>query len=446
MHFSLEADSKSKCNICHKIISYKSGSTNNLHRHLKTQHSIVKITEVKREHYSDDEVESACTFASASGRRCPNAAVTETTASVSTSGRLNTNAAVPETTASVSTSGRCYSNAAVPETTATPSAPVTTGPSPTHEQTCLCRDFSLPALTPLKQGEIDEELAKMIVSDFQPFKIVEDRGFENFCYALNPSYVLPCWGVLTQKVSHMYETEVASLKTRLSRVSAVCFTTDCWTSQAATSFVSVTCHFVEDFRMSSCLLDCFEFNEQHTGNLAKKLLGVAAEWEVDKKVVCCITDNTPNITEAIQLTGWTHLPCLAHTINLVVRNALKGPQSIINKVREAVEYFRGSTEGAQQLKETQLQMNMDVLRPKRDCVTRWNSTYYMLQSFLINKNPIVYTLAVTNAPVQPLSPEEWVTLQEICTLLKPFEEVTVELIAERYVDQLAFILACMYIF
>lgn len=127
---------------------------------------------------------------------------------------------------------------------------------------------------------------------------------------------------------------------------------------------------------------------------------------------------------------------MAHTINLVVRDALKGPQSIIDKVKEAVEYFDRSTVGAQKLKETQLQMKMDELQPKQDCVTRWNSTYYMLQSFLTNKNPIVSTLAVTNAPVSPLSQEEWTIVQEMYTILKPFEEVTVELRAERYVVQL----------
>ena len=42
-------DSTAKCNICQKNISFKSGSTNNLPEHLKTQHSTVKVTEVRRE-------------------------------------------------------------------------------------------------------------------------------------------------------------------------------------------------------------------------------------------------------------------------------------------------------------------------------------------------------------------------------------------------------------
>ncbi|XP_048826335.1 E3 SUMO-protein ligase ZBED1-like isoform X1 [Brienomyrus brachyistius] len=127
-----------------------------------------------------------------------------------------------------------------------------------------------------------------------------------------------------------------------------------------------------------------------------------------------------------------HLPCLAHTINLVVRDALQASKPIIDKVKEAVEYFHRSTVGAQKLKETQLQMKMEELRPKQDCPTRWNSTYYMLKSFIASKNAIISTLAVINAPVRHLSQEEWTTVQEICTILQPFEEVTVELSAESY--------------
>lgn len=41
-------------------------------------------------------------------------------------------------------------------------------------------------MTPAKQHSIDEELANMIATDFQPFSIVEDKGFKGFVKALNP--------------------------------------------------------------------------------------------------------------------------------------------------------------------------------------------------------------------------------------------------------------------
>lgn len=144
----------------------------------------------------------------------------------------------------------------------------------------------------------------------------------------------------------------------------------------------------------------FEFSDRHTAeNLAKKLLSVAKDWKVEDKVVCCVTDNAANITKAIQITKWTHLPCLAHTINFIARDSFKGLKPILDKVKEAVEYFHRSTLGAEKLKATQIQMGMAELRPKQDCITRWNSTYDMLKSFLKSKDAIISILAITNASV-----------------------------------------------
>jgi len=400
VHFSLEENSKAKCSICQKVISFKSGSTNNLHRHLKTQHPTLQLTGLRAEPDSDNNSDTDVSIASSASTSSANAATSASD----------------------------------------PTGP-TTSPGqarPKRKQTSISQ-YLPPVLTPLRQEKIDEELAKMIATDFQPFSIVEDTEFKKHSQALNPSYIPPSRKALAQKVTDMYDSKKASLKRRVSKVPAVCLTTDCWTSRTTVSYMSVTCHFIEDFCVASCLLDCFEFSERHTAdNLAQQLLSVAAEWGVDKKVVCCLTDNAANVSKAIKTIGWMHLPCLAHTINLVVRDALglQASKPIIDKVKEAVEYFHRSTVGAQKLKETQLQMKMEELRPKQDCPTRWNSTYYMLKSFIASKNAIISTLAVTNAPVRHLSQEEWTTVQEMCTILQPFEEVTVELSAERYVAQL----------
>ena len=64
--------------------------------------------------------------------------------------------------------------------------------------------------------------------------------------------------------------------------------------------------------MVSCLLDCFEFSDRHTSeNLAEELLKVAKEWDVENKVVCCVTDNAANITQPIKILKWTHHQCPA---------------------------------------------------------------------------------------------------------------------------------------
>lgn len=148
--------------------------------------------------------------------------------------------------------------------------------------------------------------------------------------------------------------------------------------------------------------------------------------------MCCVSDNAANITKAIKTLKWTHHPCLAHTINLFVRDALKVMKPTVDKVKAIVEFFHRSTTATENLRSTQRQMGMPELKLKQDCVTRWNSTFHMLKRILDSKEAVISTLAVINAHVDALSQEEWDILQEACTVLEPFEQVIVEISAERY--------------
>ncbi|KAM8744848.1 uncharacterized protein AB9X84_016295 isoform 1-T1 [Acanthopagrus schlegelii] len=42
-----------------------------------------------------------------------------------------------------------------------------------------------------EKTDVDEVLNRMVIKDFQPFTIVEDKGFRKLVRALNPPYVLP---------------------------------------------------------------------------------------------------------------------------------------------------------------------------------------------------------------------------------------------------------------
>lgn len=48
------------------------------------------------------------------------------------------------------------------------------GTRPRTRLTSHC-DYAAPVINPLRQGKMDEELSKMIATDFQPFKIVEEK-------------------------------------------------------------------------------------------------------------------------------------------------------------------------------------------------------------------------------------------------------------------------------
>lgn len=73
----------------------------------------------------------------------------------------------------------------------------------------------------------------------------------------------------------------------------------------------------------------FIVNVAHTAeNLAAELTSVASEWGITDKIVCLVTDNASNIVAAVRLNGWKHMPCFAHTLNLVVQDSIKADSQL----------------------------------------------------------------------------------------------------------------------
>ncbi|XP_030284370.1 zinc finger BED domain-containing protein 1-like [Sparus aurata] len=274
----------------------------------------------------------------------------------------------------------------------------------------------------------------MVIWDLQPFSIVEDRGFRAFTKTLDLSYTLPGRKTLSKiLVPQLYTSCHDSVKERVGHPAAVCLTTD-WTSRTTQSYMSMTCHFLEDYDMVSCLLDCFQFSERHTAdNLSDHLMRITREWEIQDKVVACVSDGASNITLAIQKCGWKHLHCFAHTLNLIARGGLKNLSETLEKVKHVVDHFHRSSVSAEKLRDTLAQMGLPDLKLLQDCPIRWNSTFIMLECFAKLKDAIITTLALVNSAMTALTHTEWETIEEACEVLQPFEEVTEEISGESHV-------------
>ena len=59
-----------------------------------------------------------------------------------------------------------------------------------------------------------------------------------------------------------------------------------------------------------------------------------------------------------------------------------------------------------------------------------------LKRLLESKDAIIYTLAIVKAPVDALTQENWEGVEELCRVLEPFEQGTVEISGEKYSKQL----------
>lgn len=248
--FNYMSDKAAVCKICKAKLSTKGGSTANLLRHLGTKHPTVHLQEVRQDPAPTDPSTS--------------------TAPASTVQASDTTT----TPVSATCTAPAISTGPGPASVATAGA---TRPRARGTQARLTHSVSGP-IDPLRQKALDEVLAKMIARDFQPYSIVEDPGFRQFTKELNQHNVLPSRKTLSNTIiPDLYRRTHEKIKQRVRRAQAVCLTTDCWTSRTTTSLMSVTCHFIDDYKMDSVLLDCFEMSERHTAdNLSEQLVRVAS--------------------------------------------------------------------------------------------------------------------------------------------------------------------------
>lgn len=403
------------CNICQNKFAYKSSSSN-LKKHLERKHPTISLSHL------DDSKRARSSSSSRPATSGNNPTEVHNNAQ-------NKNAA-KEVTAFES------SNDQVPNT----SQSLQQQTSHTNITQFLKRKLPLSS-----KKMIDNHLMELFTKDFQPFRIVEDEGFRRYSQAMNPNYTLPSRKTISQTyLPAAYEQAKNRIRELYStnKIISVTLTTDCWTSTNNESFMAVTAHYVDsDFQLKSNVLECCAFAETHTSeNLALELDRVANEWNVANKLLLCISDNAPNIVKAIKdVLQWKHFGCLAHTINLVVKGSIEDERnenirSLIQKIKSVVTHFKLSGKSNNKLMEIQKQIGLVPKKLINDVVTRWNSTFDMIQRFVELETSLRSTIALLDKDVEVLSSDEWMLANKIKTALEPLKELTDFISGEKYVS------------
>lgn len=181
-------------------------------------------------------------------------------------------------------------------------------------------------------------------------------------------------------------------------------------------------------------MTCLE-SKNHTGSvLLSSLQSQADRWLTPHqlqigKVVC---DNGSNLLAALRLGNLTHVPCMAHVLNLIVQRFVSkypGFQDVLTQSRKVSAHFRRSYTAMARLADIQQRYNMPVRRLISDSQTRWNSTLLMLERLLQQQravNEYLFELGgrTGSAQLGIFFPRYWVLMRDACRLMRPFEEVT----------------------
>ena len=100
---------------------------------------------------------------------------------------------------------------------------------------------------------------------------------------------------------------------------------------------------------------------------------------------------------AVRITGWTHIHCFAHTLNLVLQEAIKNDPTLLlikKKCKDIVTFFHQSGNTAEKLRVVQRQIGIQEKKLIQEVETRWNSTFYMFERIVEQHQAVTTALCL----------------------------------------------------
>lgn len=121
-----------------------------------------------------------------------------------------------------------------------------------------------------------------------------------------------------------------------------------------------------------------------------------------------------DLPDGVENNRFQRLPCLAHTLQLTLKDAMKHPNadSLISRARKLVHAVRKSSVA----NEAMIRKCGKTL--VRDCSTRWNSTVDMLRRLLEIRTEVNQVLEELG--MDTLLTSDWAKVENLVKLLEPF--------------------------
>ncbi|CAN6215278.1 unnamed protein product [Urochloa humidicola] len=295
-----------------------------------------------------------------------------------------------------------------------------------------------------------QELVKLIVMHELPFTLVEYPKFGSFVSALNPWFKHVSRTTIRSDYISYYEEGKVDLRKIISNLkSRVSLTADMWTSNQTLGYLCVTAHYIDDEWILHKQIIKFTLVESpHDGRtMFNAFLKTLQDWNIESKVFAITLDNAQvndnfvatlqeNLVDKGQLLRkgkLFHCHCAAHVFNLIVQEGFKAVSTATKNIRDSVKYVKSSQARKQRFEEMAEQVGLpNEKRPPLDVVTRWNSTYLMLETAL--KYRRAYAALRQNDPQYTHEPStrDWKVAKKLYTMLEPFYEATKLVSGSKY--------------
>ncbi|CAL2264453.1 unnamed protein product [Prunus armeniaca] len=311
------------------------------------------------------------------------------------------------------------------------------------------------------QQRCEAKCVRYVIRDEIPFRHVEGGGFKEFVYELNPKFKIPNRKKIAAGVWDLFLVEKAKIMSVIGN-HRVSITTDTWTSIQNINYMIVTANFMDnEWNLHKRIINFTKITSHKGIDICKTLCACLNAWGI-VKLFSITVDNAWANDRAVVYVGnrmkdfnnllldgkYLHLRCACHIINLIVKDGLKELLSSIEGITNCVKYIHSSPSRLDSFRDHALKMRMDgMTNVPMDVVTRWNSTYKMIDCAF--KYKLVFNRMVTEnvafqayfeeidkdemKRVGPPSNEDWEKSISFVHFLKKFYDTTLKLSATKTV-------------
>ena len=196
--------------------------------------------------------------------------------------------------------------------------------------------------------------------------------------------------------------------------------------------------------MHSYVLTTCSFPERHTGiEIASKLQQIVDDFKIASKVSVVVHDQAANMLCTLHTLeseqGRMSLNCTAHCLQLCLKPGLD--------LAAISGHFKHSVVATEALKKRPLQMIIDedtkFKKLTKDCTTRWNSSFFMIERLVELRWPISAvlsdeTITKRSDSYLDLKTDQWEIAEQLIKVFKPFDIATTFSAMKRTPQYLAF--------
>lgn len=286
-------------------------------------------------------------------------------------------------------------------------------------------------------------IIKAVINLHWDFTTVDDASFRAMLNAYNANKGWLSRKTLANIIKDNKQLLAMKVASKLAEAESVALTFDIWSARKGSrGFGCITAHYINsDGQLINFVLNFERMKFPHNAPaICKFIARTINQHKLNGRIVSITTDNASNniaaidqLRELVSLSSLVslecvHYRCLAHVIDLGIKEAMKDLNKAVVPVRDAVLAIRSSSKRRERFAKHQEALvragkQEKVMELTTDVVTRWNSALIVLERAARLRDAIDFMMNSTEG-MKSLEPIDWPKIEVIIHFLRIFFDAT----------------------